>query len=160
MQKRPVVVRILPRAFLVFIFRQHEIWPTFVSTKEQQQQFAHDWSVLQTVLVWRCFFLLPAYSLHAEMKERHLIHVLFFVTFQKFAKNSLDSRMETWLMMWSQCFPQTPRGSGEQRDTKQMAQIANTGGKFSGYDNHQNDKWLKVRHRQSNENLNSKIQMK
>lgn len=30
------------RAFLVFIFRQREIWPTLANTKEQHQQFAHD----------------------------------------------------------------------------------------------------------------------
>lgn len=46
-----LAARIPPRAFLVFISRQHEIWPTLVSTKEQQQPFGRDGSVLQTLLV-------------------------------------------------------------------------------------------------------------
>lgn len=59
-----LAVRILPRAFLVFIFRQHEIWPTLVFTKEQTGA-VWPWRIL---VCWLGFFycLLIHFSWHEE----------------------------------------------------------------------------------------------
>lgn len=79
-----LAARIPPRAFLVFIFRQHEIWPTLVSTKEQQQPFARDGSVLQTLLV---VFLLRIYS----EEERNLILIFLCNVSEHLLKISLTA---------------------------------------------------------------------
>lgn len=75
-----LAVRILPRAFLVFIFRQHEIWPTLVSTKEQTTAVCPwriDSSNASCLLL--VFFLLPTYSLqltHTQKKASNSHFIL------------------------------------------------------------------------------------
>lgn len=65
-----LAVRILPRAFLVFIFRQHEIWPTLVFTKEQTGA-VWPWRIRSsnTSCLLVGFFLLPTYSLQLTWRK-------------------------------------------------------------------------------------------
>ena len=69
-------VRIMPGAFLVFKFRQHEIWQTLVCTKEQQQPFARDRLALQRLFDWWLCFLLPTYSLQLTAQKTSNSHFI------------------------------------------------------------------------------------
>lgn len=141
MQKRPVAVWILPRAFLVFIFRQHEIWPTLVSTKEQQQQFARDGSASSNTSCLVLVFFTAYLFTSAEMKERHLIHASFFSDFSKvFSKIHLTVGWKLGLWSGLAVSPDT-LGSGERHDTKQMPQICKHSGEIQRMS--QSLKWQK-----------------